>query len=95
MLFRSWAAALQLLAALLLYELGCVALLLWIQALVAEAIPLPARIPWGLWLRWLPLGQLVYGLAALRAQLAGSVEWSGVTYRLRGRGVVQATGVRG
>ena len=90
-----WAAALQLLAALLLYELGCVALLLWIQALVAAAIPLPARIPWGLWLRWLPLGQLVYGLAALRAQLAGSVEWSGVVYRLRGRGVVQATGVRG
>jgi cellulose synthase/poly-beta-1,6-N-acetylglucosamine synthase-like glycosyltransferase len=88
------AAALQLLAALLLYELGCAALLLWIQALVAAAIPLPQRLPLCLWLRWLPLAQLVYGLAALRAQLASSVEWSGVVYRLRGRGVVQATGFR-
>lgn len=90
----AWGAALWLLAALLLYELGCVALLLWIQELVAAAIPLPQRIPWGLWLCWLPLGQLVYGLAALRAQLARSVEWSGVTYLLLGRGVVQATGFR-
>lgn len=88
------AAALQLLAALLLYELGCAALLLWIQALVAAAISLPQRLPLCLWLRWLPLAQLVYGLAALRAQLASSVEWSGVVYRLRGRGVVQATGFR-
>ena len=81
------APALALGAALLAYELGCGLLLLWIQATVARAIPLERRLPLGLWLRWLPLAQLVYGLAAVRAQLASQVEWSGVTYRLRGHAV--------
>ena len=78
--------ALLLGVALLVYELGCGLLLLWIQAEVARAIPLE-RLPLSLWLRWLPLAQLVYGLAALRAVLARRLEWSGVHYRLQGRGV--------
>lgn len=78
--------ALLLGVALLAYELGCGLLLLWIQAEVARAIPLE-RLPLSLWLRWLPLAQLVYGLAALRAVLARRLEWSGVHYRLQGRGV--------
>jgi len=74
--------ALQLLMALVLYELGCGLLLMGIQAAVASAIPLERQLPLGLWLRWLPLAQLVYGVAALRASWARQVEWSGVTYRL-------------
>ena len=38
-------------------------------------------------LSWLPLTQWVYGLATLRAALARRVEWRGVHYRVRGRGV--------
>jgi hypothetical protein len=83
-----------LLAALLAYELGCVALLLLIDAVVARALePLGGCLPrpdlahaWRL-LRWLPLTQWVYGLATLRASLARRVEWRGVHYRLRRRGV--------
>jgi hypothetical protein len=83
-----------LLAALLGYELGCVALLLLIEAVAARALqPLGGRLPpqdlahaWRL-LRWLPLTQWVYGLATLRAALARRVEWRGVHYRVRGRGV--------
>ena len=77
-----------LLAALLAYELGCGLLLIWIQAVVAESIHLPERLSLHQWLRWLPLAQVVYGLAVVRAQLARRVEWSGVSYSLRGRSVV-------
>ena len=90
------AGALRLTLVLLGYELGCGLLLLGIQRVVAAAIPLDRRLPLGLWLRWLPLAQLVYGIATLRAQLARRVEWSGVVYRVvtqgRERGV-QAVGV--
>jgi len=82
------ATAVGLLAALGLYELGCGLLLLAIQRVVAGAIPLPGRIPALVWWMWLPLAQLVYGVAALRALLARRVEWSGVTYQLSGAGVV-------
>ena len=83
-----------LLVALLGYELGCVALLLLIEAMAARALqPLGGRLPppnlahaWRL-LRWLPLTQWVYGLATLRAALARRVEWRGVHYRVRGRDV--------
>jgi hypothetical protein len=90
------AGALRLTLVLLGYELGCGLLLLGIQRVVAAAIPLDQRLPLGLWLRWLPLAQLVYGVATLRAQLARRVEWSGVVYRVvrqgRERGV-QAVGI--
>jgi hypothetical protein len=85
-----------LLVALLGYELGCVALLLLIEAVAARALqPLGGRLPppdlahaWRL-LRWLPLAQWVYGLATLRAALARRVEWRGVHYRVQGRGVAR------
>ena len=77
-----WLGAAQLGTALLLYELGCAGLLMAIQAAVAAAIPLERLIPLWVWLRWLPLGQLVYGVAAMRAAWARRVEWSGVDYRL-------------
>ena len=88
-----------LLAALLGYELGCVALLLLIEAAAARALePLGGRLPrpdrahaWRL-LRWLPLTQWVYGLATLQASLARRVEWRGVHYRVRGRGVERLAG---
>ena len=83
-----------LLAALLGYELGCVALLLLIEAVADRALqPLGGRLPPPdlahacHLLRWLPLAQWVYGLATLRAALARRVEWRGVHYRVRGRGV--------
>jgi hypothetical protein len=85
------ASALRLSLVLLAYELGCGLILLGIQRVVAGAIPLDQRLPLGLWLRWLPLAQFVYGIATVRAQLARRVEWSGVVYRVvrqgRQRGV--------
>jgi hypothetical protein len=85
------ASALRLSLVLLAYELGCGLILLGIQRVVAGVIPLDQRLPLGLWLRWLPLAQLVYGIATVRAQLARRVEWSGVVYRVvrqgRQRGV--------
>jgi hypothetical protein len=85
------ASALRMSLVLLGYELGCGLILLGIQRVVAGAIPLDQRLPLRLWLRWLPLAQLVYGIATLRAQLARRVEWSGVVYRVvrqgRQRGV--------
>lgn len=80
------ASALRLSLVLLGYELGCGLLLIGIQRVVAGAIRLDQRLPLALWLRWLPLGQLVYGIATLRAQLARRVEWSGVVYRVVRRG---------
>ena len=91
---RSLAAAGLLLAATLAYELGCVALLLLIEAVAANALrtlagglPRPGLAEAWLLLRWLPLAQWVYGLATLRAALARRVEWRGVHYRVEGRGV--------
>jgi hypothetical protein len=85
------ASALRMSLVLLGYELGCGLILLVIQRVVAGAIPLDQRLPLRLWLRWLPLAQLVYGIATVRAQLARRVEWSGVVYRVvrqgRQRGV--------
>ncbi|MFM7550340.1 MAG: glycosyltransferase [Cyanobacteriota bacterium] len=81
-------ATLPLLAGLLAYEFGCGVLLIWIQAVVADAIHLPERLQLQQWLRWLPLAQVAYGMAVVRAQLARRVEWSGITYSLRGRSVV-------
>ena len=88
------AAVLPLASAVLAYELGCGLLLLLIQATVARAVPLDRQLSLGQWLRWLPLAQLVYGLAALRALAARRVEWSGVVYRLSGAGVA-AESLRG
>lgn len=89
-----WPEAAGLLAALLAYELGCVALLLLIESVASRSLrPLGGQLPkpdfahaW-LLLRWLPLAQWVYGLATLRALLARRVEWRGVIYEVRGRGV--------
>ena len=83
-----------LLAALLAYELGCVALLLLIEAVAARGLaPLGGRLPqpdlahaWRL-LRWLPLAQWMCGLATLRTALTRRVEWRGVHYRVTGRSV--------
>ena len=40
-------------------------------------------------LRWLPLTQLVYGIATVRAALARRVEWRGVVYEVRSGGVAR------
>ena len=84
-----------LLAALALYELGCVLLLVWIERLAARALEAlgPGLPPtgWaalGRWLGWLPLAQLVYGIATVMAVVARRVEWRGVVYRVRPGGVV-------
>jgi hypothetical protein len=87
------------LAALLAYELGCVALLLLIESVACRSLrPLGRELlqqdfahAWQL-LRWLPLAQWVYGLATLRASLARRVEWRGVHYEVRGRGVRRVRG---
>lgn len=86
-----------LLAAVLFYEVGVVGLLLMIEGAVGGALRAlgggggrPARPRPGQalrLLRWLPLAQWVYGLATLKAALARQVEWRGVHYRVRGRGV--------
>ena len=73
---------------LLLYELGCGLILLGIQRAVAAAIQPDQRLPLRLWLRWLPVAQLSYGLATLWALGARQVEWRGVHYRVRRGGVV-------
>ena len=94
-----WTAAAGLLAALLAYELGCVALLLLIESVASRSLrPLGGQLSqqnfahaWQL-LRWLPLAQWVYGLATLRASLARRVEWRGVHYEVRGRGVRRVRG---
>ena len=83
-------------AALVLYELGCVALLLWIGQVAGRALaalgPGPgAASAWRL-LLWLPLTQLVYGIATLRAAVARRVEWRGVVYRVRRGGVARQAG---
>jgi hypothetical protein len=93
LLLEEGSAALGLLAGLLLYELGCGLLLVAIQAVVLQAIQPGDRIPLAQWLRWLPLGQAVYGLAIARACLARRVEWRGVHYRL-GRGAVHRLGAQ-
>jgi hypothetical protein len=98
-------------ASLVLYELGCVALLLWIGRVAASGLEplgggfgsnespkgLARRVAKGfedVWclLRWLPLAQLVYGMATVRAALAWRVEWRGVVYRVRRGGVVLVSG---
>jgi hypothetical protein len=43
-------------------------------------------------LRWLPLAQLVYGMATVRAAVAWRVEWRGVVYRVRRGGVALVSG---
>lgn len=88
-LVQGQAGAAALLAlGLLLYELGCGLILRGIQGAVAAAIEPDQRLPLRLWLRWLPLAQLVYGLATLWALLARRVEWRGVHYRVLRAGVV-------
>jgi len=98
-------------AALVLYELGCVALLLWIGRVAAKGLEplggglgcnegpkgLDGRVAKGFvdacrLLRWLPLAQLVYGMATVRAALARRVEWRGVIYRVRRGGVALVSG---
>ena len=86
-------------AALLLYEVGCVGLLLWIGQVAGRALaalgprdgPTGVTSAWRL-LRWLPLTQLVYGIATLRAAVARRVEWRGVVYGVRRGGVVRKGG---
>ena len=98
-------------ASLVLYEFGCVALLLWIGRVAASGLePLGGGLgssrgskvglrrvagdfasAWHL-LRWLPLAQLVYGMATVRAALAWRVEWRGVIYRVRRGGVAMVSG---
>ena len=82
-------------AALALYELGCMGLLLGIEATAVralakpgdEAIPRPlaplGRRAWQ-WLKHLPVTQLIYALAFWHACWDRRVEWRGVTYRVLG-----------
>ncbi|MEI6829412.1 MAG: glycosyltransferase family 2 protein [Synechococcaceae cyanobacterium ELA445] len=83
-----------LLAALACYELGSWALAAWIARITGRALagrgkglaPLtPQRLLGRLLL--LPLTQLVYGWAMVRAALARRVEWRDITYQLEGEGV--------
>jgi hypothetical protein len=94
-----WTAAAGLLAALVAYELGCVALLLLIESVASRSLrPLGGQLPQPDFararqlLRWLPLAQWVYGLATLRASFARRVEWRGVHYEVLGRGVKRVPG---
>ncbi|WP_186539334.1 glycosyltransferase family 2 protein [Synechococcus sp. BIOS-E4-1] len=64
--------------AVLIYELGCVCLLCWIQVLLRPQDPV--RI-WG-WIVGLLSGQLVDGLATLAAVFTRHVSWRGVDYAL-------------
>jgi hypothetical protein len=51
-------------------------------------VPTGVASAWRL-LRWLPLTQLVYGIATLRAAVARRVEWRGVVYEVRRGGVAR------
>jgi len=72
--------------AVLFYELGCIGLLLGIEAVALQRPPRQLR---G-WIRALLPGQLIDGWATLAAALARRVEWRGVQYRITSnpRGVV-------
>ena len=82
-------------AAFGLYELGCMGLLLWIEAtaLAALAKPHPSalrrqpaalgRRAWD-WLRDLPATQVLYALAVWHACWKRQVSWRGITYRVVG-----------
>lgn len=84
------AASALLAAALLAYGLGCVLLLLAIEAVAARALvplgqagdrrPAPRR-AWD-WCRGIPLSIAVHGLATWRAWRGRRVEWRGVVYRV-------------
>lgn len=82
-----------LVAALLVYELGCTALLMMIEAAAGLALGPEAAGQAGFrrWFRRLALSQGIYGLACLQASLARRVEWRGVEYRVWRRG--RETGV--
>ena len=81
--------------ALGLYELGCMGLLLWIEATALSALarrecqtilPKPGpfwRRAW-VWLANLPITQVTYALAFYRACWNRRVGWRGVTYRVLG-----------
>ncbi len=70
---------------LIIYELGCICLLVWIEAIAQQR---PPRSLWG-WGRALLLGQLVDGWATLATVFKKKVEWSNVEYQVtdRPRGV--------
>ena len=82
--------------ALGLYELGCMGLLLWIEATALSALTRPGsdtiprqaapiwRRAWD-WLRDLPVTQLVYAVAFWHGCWDRQVGWRGVTYRVLGR----------
>lgn len=82
--------------ALGLYELGCMGLLLWIEATALSALAktesqaiLPKAAPfwrraWD-WLANLPITQLTYALAFWQACWDRRVGWRGVSYRVLGR----------
>lgn len=82
--------------ALGLYELGCMGLLLWIEATALSALaqagneaphrraaPLWRR-AWD-WLKALPVTQLIYAVAFWHACWDRQVGWRGITYRVLGR----------
>lgn len=82
-------------AALALYELGCMGLLLGIEATALRALARPGgeatpraiaplgRRAWQ-WLKHLPMTQLIYALAFWHACWDRRVGWRGVTYRVLG-----------
>jgi cellulose synthase/poly-beta-1,6-N-acetylglucosamine synthase-like glycosyltransferase len=87
-------AAFLLVISLLLYEAGCLILFLVISAVARHAIDschgsqLPHRpSPLLSLLRWFPVAQWIYGVAMIRALWARQVEWRGVHYLLKPRGV--------
>ena len=65
--------------AVLIYELGCVCLLCWIQDLLRPQDPVRV---WG-WLVGLLPGQVVDGLATLSALFRRHVSWRGVDYAVQ------------
>ncbi|WP_320667361.1 glycosyltransferase family 2 protein [Prochlorococcus sp. MIT 1307] len=72
--------------AVLIYELGCLGLLVWIEIIAMQRPPLSV---WK-WAIALFPGQIINGVATIHAFFARKVEWSGVIYKvaLKPRGVM-------
>ncbi len=66
------------LAAFIIYELGCILLLVWIKrvALKESCNSLPS------FTKGLFLGQLITGLSTMKAMFTRHVEWSGINYEI-------------
>ncbi len=63
---------------LLLYELGCIILLIWIEFLVNKKILSIGN----LFLYIIPC-QFLYSITSIRSLITNKIEWSGITYKIR------------